>query len=253
MKKNILFTFLLSLVVSIAVAQKSKKKSAESPPSDTAPVTAQPQVTAAQADQNRIGEHFVRKYALAQRWGDYDVAKDALYDLIIEYPENDSIIFSLAYFYFENQKYTSCAVVCNDLLSRNGKNEVALEMSGVSYENLNILDRALQYYETLFLLTNNTVTLYKMASLQFDLKRYAEVLANADILLTKPEAETLKVVFNDEKEQPQEYSLRAALFNLKGMVYSAQADKVNAKKFFEESIKVEPGFLLAKKNLAALK
>ena len=70
---------------------------------------------------------------------------------------------------------------------------------------------------------------------------------------TKPEVETLKVVFNDAENKPKEYNLKAALFNLKGLVYKVQDDKVNAKKYFEDALKLEPEFLLAKQNLAALK
>jgi tetratricopeptide (TPR) repeat protein len=200
-----------------------------------------------------FAEHFGRKYSIASRWGDYDVAKDALYDLITEFPGNDSLIFALAYFYFENQKYPNCAMVCNDLLVRNSRNQAALELSGISYENLNIKDKALQNYESLFLITNSSPTLYKMASLQYDLKRYAEAITNSDILLSKPNLDSMKVVFNDAQDKSKEYSLKAALFNLKGLTYKAQGDAVNAKKFFEEAIKVEPAFEPAKKNLASLK
>jgi len=245
---------IMSVAVTMTFAQR-KNKPAETKPVEPAPA-AQPapeKEPAAKTAQSILGEHYARKYSIAQRWGDYDVAKDALYDLIIEYPGNDSIIFTLAYFYYENQKYPSSAMICKDLLTRDSKNVPALELAGMSYENLNIKDRALQSYESLFLLTNNNSTLYKMASLQYDLKRYKESLTNADILLGKPEADSLKVIFNDAKDLPKEYSIRAALLNLKGLVYKAQEDKVNARKSFEESLKVAPDFDAAKKNLASLK
>lgn len=253
MKKNILLILMMSLAGSMVVAQRTKNKPAEDKPPSAPPAATEAPAAAAPNARDILGEHFARKYSIAQRWGDYDVAKDALYDLIIEYPGNDSIMFTLAYFYFENQKYPSCAMVCKDLLARNTKHLAALEMSAISYENLNINDRALQNYESLFLLTNNNSNLYKMAVLQYELKRYEESMTNADILLTKPEADSLKVVFNDAKGAPQEFKLRAAILNLKGMVYKAQTDKVNARKFFEESIKLEPNFDDAKKNLASLK
>jgi tetratricopeptide (TPR) repeat protein len=123
----------------------------------------------------------------------------------------------------------------------------------LSYESLRIYDRALQNYESLFLLTSSNSMLYKMAVLQYELKRYQETMTNVDILFTKPEADSLKVVFNDAKNQEKEYPLRVALTNLKGMVYQAQGDKVNARKYFEMALKLAPDFVLAKQNLAALK
>jgi tetratricopeptide (TPR) repeat protein len=200
-----------------------------------------------------IIDHYARKYAFAQRWGDYEVSKDALYDLISEFPGNDSLIFQLAYFYYENQKHASCAVVCNDLLARNSKNTAALELSAISYENLGIKDKALQNYESLFLITSNNSMLYKMASLQYDLKRYAESLTNSDILLSKPQTDSLKVVFSDAKNNSKEYPLKAAILNLKGLSYKAQGDTPAARKSFEEALKIDPAFEAAKQNLASLK
>ena len=243
---------LLALVVGLWTGAYAQNKKGATPATTKAqdpvksPAESKPPI-------NILGEHFARKHFVANRWSDDDVAKSALYDLIVEYPNNDSLIFALAKLYYENQKYPSCVMVCNDLLGRNPKNAAILELSGESYENLNINDRALQSYESLFLLTNNNATLYKMASLQNELKRYQETMTNIDILLTKPEVETLKVVFNDAENKPKEYNLKAALFNLKGLVYKVQDDKVNAKKYFEDALKLEPEFLLAKQNLAALK
>lgn len=248
---KLLVSAVLILLSLPAVAQKNKPapaKPAEQTPAQ-APATPNPRAVAADV----LVDHFARKYAFAQRWGDYDVAKDALYDLISEFPGNDSLVFSLAYFYFENQKYASCAVVCNDLLTRSGKNAAALELSAISYENLSLKDKALQSYESLFLMTNSNSTLYKMASLQYDLKRYGESLTNSDILLSKPQSDSLKVVFSDTQNNSKEYPLKAALHNLKGLSYKAQGDAVNARKSFEAALKVDPSFEAAKQNLASLK
>lgn len=249
---KIFITVACALLLSLP-SSAQKGKTPPSKPADTAPPKQEtaPNPRAIAADV--VVDHFARKYAFAQRWGDYDVAKDALYDLIAEYPGNDSLVFSLAYFYYENQKYASCAVVCNDLLARNNKNAAALELSAFSYENLNIKDRALQSYESLFLMTNSNSTLYKMASLQYDLKRYGESLTNSDILLGKPQADSLKVVFNDAGNNPKEYPLKAALHNLKGLSYKAQGDTAKARKSFEDALKIDPAFEAAKQNLASLK
>ena len=253
MKKS-LFAFMIMLIATASLAQATKGKTTSTKPVQATPTKeVQPNQNQGMSIPAVFAEHFGRKYSIATRWGDYDVAKDALYDLITEFPGNDSLIFALSYFYFENQKYANCVVVCNDLLARNSRNQAALELSGISYENLNIKDKALQNYETLFLITNSSSTLYKMASLQYDLKKYTEASTNSDILLSKPNLDSMKVVFNNAQEKSIEYPLRAALLNLKGLTYKAQGDAVNAKKFFEEALKVDATFDPAKKNLATLK
>ncbi len=248
MKKVIILKMVLVLFTSvIAWSQKPKTGQTQTPVKPTE------QKSEAVATTQLIGTHFAKKNSIASRWNDLDVAKDALYDLIVEYPGNDSLIFSLAYFYYEHQNHTSSVLVCQDLLARNPKNAGALELAAIGYENLVIYDRALQNYESLFLLTNNNSTLYKMAFLQYQLKRYLECLTNIDILLAGPEAATLKVTFNDKENKSKEYILKVALLNLKGMVYKDQADKVNAKKFFDEALVEAPDFLPAKQNLESLK
>ena len=256
MKKVIIVHVLIMLSVSSMMAQNQKPASTATKPPATKPQTSQGakgQAGAKQPPVNLIGDHFAKKYSVATRWNDYDVAKDAMYDLIIEYPGSDSLIYALAYFYYENQKYPSSILVCRDLLARNPKNPPVLELAGSSYEALNIYDKALENFESLFLVTNNTLTLYKMAFLQYELKRYPESITNADILLSKPDVDTLKVVFNNVENKPQDYAMKVSLLNLKGMAYKDQSDKENAKKFFEEALQVAPDFLPAKQNLATIK
>lgn len=245
---------ILTLSISV-MGQKGKPAPTKPAPSNQ---TTAPKQTPTQSEITAriLIDHYSRKYSIATRWGDYDEAKDALYDLIAEFPGNDSLIFALAYFYFENQKFANVAVVCNDLLARNSRNGAALELSAVSYENLGIKEKSLQSYESLYLLTSNSATLYKMASLQYDLKRYGEALTNSDILLTKPGIDSLNVQYTDikdNKQTPKEHPLKAALHNLKGLAYKAQGDTANARKSFEEAIKIDPKFEAAKQNLTSLK
>jgi tetratricopeptide (TPR) repeat protein len=253
MKKFTIVSLLLLAVVFIARAQSKKPKPTDTKPQTTATTEQKQEAEPAQAQMSPLAAHFARKYSIATRWNDSEVSKDALYDLITEFPGSDSLIFVLAYSYYENQKYPSSILVCQDLLARNPKDLKVLELSAAGYEALNIMDRALQNYESMFLLTSNSTALYKMAFLQFQLKRFKESITNADILLSKPDAETLKVVFTDATGKEKEYKMKVAVLNLKGMIYKEQADKVNAKKFFDEALAMAPDFTPAKENLAALK
>ncbi len=246
---RVLFTLVL-MAATAAVFAQNQKPAAKPATGTPATTDTKPQQPSA---QNVLVEHFYRKYLTAARWNDDQVAKDALYDLIIQNPNNDSLIFTLAYYYHENNKPASALLVTNDLLQRDPKNLTYLELAAVSSENLGVLDRALQYYESLYLLTNNNGTLYKIAFLQFDLKRFNESSTNADILMGKAESDTLKVVFNDAEGKPKEYPMKASLLNLKGMVAQEQGNKEDAKKHYEGALALAADFIPAKQNLAKLK
>jgi tetratricopeptide (TPR) repeat protein len=254
MKVRVIIFLICSLMVSVASAQT--KKPVKTEPAKPAAQT-EPQAKSeepAKATINPLTEHFYKKYVTALRWNDNEVAKDALYDLIMENPQNDSLIFNLAYYYYENQQYPSAVLVSQQLLARNPKNTAALEISAIGYEYMGVPDRSLQNYESLYLLTNNISTLYKMAFLQYDLKRYAECLTSIDILLTNKDLETTKVVFNDVENKQKEYPMKVAVINLKGLaVQEHLGDKATAKKLYEEALAISPDFVLAKQNLAKVK
>jgi tetratricopeptide (TPR) repeat protein len=193
--------------------------------------------------------HYQQKYATASRWNDMDIARDALYDLIIENPTNDSLIFTLGYFYFQSQKYASSLLIAQDLLVRNAKDEAYLELAAVSAQELGVTDRALQHFESLYLVNSSINTLYQIAFLQYQLKRYTECVATSDNIISKPESATIKVVFNDAQGKQKEYAMKVAVINLKGLVALEKGDKAAAKKLFNDALAIAPDFAPAKENL----
>lgn len=255
---TLLITFSF-LVVSLASAQTAKPTTpATQPktPAATTKPTTKPKpstpATSSKAPANgSLANHYLMKYATAARWNDVDVAKDALYDLIIENPV-DSLIFTLAYSYFEDQKFLSAALVAQDYLNRNPKSVDFLELAAASYEQVGALERSQQAYESLYLLTNATSALYKAAFLQFQLKKYVECSTNIEILLTKEDLDKNTVSFETAEKKQKDYSIRIPLLNLKGLI-AQETDKVAAKKFFEDALILAPDFLPAKQNLEKLK
>ena len=248
---SLVLVFLSLQVFSQAQKQPVKTDTKQPVKTDTKQPTTQ---TETKKQESPLIEHFYKKYITAVQWNDFDVAKDALYDLIIENPLNDSLIYSLAYYYYENQKYVPAVLVSQQLLARNPKSIPALEISAVGYESMGVKDRALQNYESLYLISNTIGTLYKMAFLQYDLKRFTESLATIDILISKTEIDTTKVVFTDAENKSKEYPMKVSLLNLKGLIQLDHfGDKVAARKFFEEALVIAPDFLLAKENLAKVK
>lgn len=255
--RRILLLLLICASVSAIAQRKKKGEDAKAiPPPVAAPAEVKKQETPkadSLAPRDVLTDHFARKYATAVQWNDYDVAKDALYDLIIRNPQNDSLIFDLAVFYYQNRKSASAVLVSNELLARNPKNTTALEINASGLEELGVLDKAIQKFESLYLLTNNMGVMYKMAFLQYRLKRYGEAGTSADILLANKEIASNKITFNGSDGKPKDYDMKVAVLNLKGMLALDQGDKVSAKKYFDQILAVAPDFVLAKEGLAKCK
>jgi tetratricopeptide (TPR) repeat protein len=253
-----ILSLLLTLVLVTSFAQNKKKQKAEAvqpaKPAETevqAPVQTPPPPQEPQLSP--ITEHFLRKYSIATRWNDPDVARDALYDVITENPQNDSLIYSLALSYYDDGKYASAVLISQDLLVRNQKNLSFLELCAASFEGLGLKDKALPHYETMYLLSNSLSALYKMAFLQYDLKRFAECKTNLEILLSKTDLANQKVVFNDAQNNQKEYPMKVSVLNLKGMIAQEEGNKPEAKKLYTEALALAADFLPAKQGLAKLK
>ncbi len=242
---------MITLLTAGAQAQNQPKKPTTQPTQSQGVTPAQP--TEPQRPYNPLIEHFARKNALANRWNDLEQAKDALYDLITENPSNDSLIYVLAVYYFENRNYISSVLIAQDLLTNNPKNVNLLQLAASGYEAIGLRDKALTNYELVYLQNNNSGVLYKMAVLQFELKKLAESKTNVDILLTKQDIDSMKVTVSDEANKQKEFPLKASILNLKGLLAQQANDKVAAKKAFEEALVLAPDFPMAKQNLAKLK
>jgi len=192
-------------------------------------------------------------YALGIKYNDFAIARSSLYDLIAMEPQNDSLLFNLAYLYFDTRQYASSVLVCIDVLARNPNNLGALEISAFSYENLGLKDRALENYEKIYRQNiNDANILYKMAFLQYELKRFNESKINVEILLNNTKIDELKQVFNFDQVEQKEFVMRVPILNLKGLVYKELGDIETAKSSFEEALTLAPDFKLAKENLDAL-
>jgi tetratricopeptide (TPR) repeat protein len=253
MNKLITIALLLLSISVIAQKKKGKEKQPEPVPVATEkPVVKDTVKQQPQPQANPLVDHFIRKYQLATRWSDEQMAKDALYDLIVEGAANDSIVYTMALSYFENRQYAPALLICKDLLPKDPKNINLLEISAASYEGLGLKDKALPNYESIFLLTNNVGVLYKMAALQYETKKYPEAITNLDIILTKPEVQTLKATFNDAQGKPKEYILKVSVLYLKGLI-AQETDKIAARKYYTEALAIAPDFVPAKESLAKLK
>lgn len=190
-------------------------------------------------------------YNLSTQFNDPDVTRMALYHLLMVSGNKTGILDSLALNYYDNQEWISVALVTKENLKLNPDNELALELAGLAYESLGIKDKSLEQYESLFLKNDKTSTLYKVTFLQYELKRFKEALASAEILLNRTDINEQKLFFPKVDKTQQEVSMKSALLNLKGLIAKEEGDIPKAKEYYLEALKGTPGFEIAQKNLQA--
>lgn len=196
--------------------------------------------------------HYSQMYQRALRYNDINVAKNALYNLVSLYPNNDSLLYSLSVLYFQTQQYASAALTSRDVLSLNPNHIGALEVSAFSFEQIGAKEKAIEAYEKLYLQSDDYQSLYKLAFLQYELGRFNEALTNADILLNRKETPELTVTYTGANNEQKEYPIQAALFNLKGLIAKSKNETEEARKFFNQALEIAPEFEMAKENLNSL-
>ena len=191
-------------------------------------------------------------YGAAQKYNDAVVARMALYNILAYNPANTAIMDSLALSYVDQQKYASAVLVCRDVLSIKSDDLLATEIAAVSYEKLGLKDRALPHYEALYLDNQDMGTLYKVAFLQLDLKRYAEAITSADILINSSQSKTLELIFQKNEKENQQISMVAAAYRLRALIEQSKGNKEAAKSYFKKALGIAPDFEVVKQQLASL-
>ncbi len=199
---------------------------------------------------------YMRQYQIymaATKYSDSEIARGALYNMLMLNPAGaNAIADSLAQMYLEENMFASAAILSQDILAGNPNSETAQEVGAYAFEQIGLGDKALPLYESIYLRTNDVVTLYKISLIQFQLGNYVESKTNLDIILSKKEADEVKLYFPGADQQQQEVPLKAAVFNMKGLLAKAKENKEDATKYYKQAILLSPGFQMAIANLQEL-
>ncbi|OIQ38715.1 MAG: hypothetical protein BM563_05520 [Bacteroidetes bacterium MedPE-SWsnd-G1] len=210
-------------------------------------------ISATAMAQNTTGvalEELKMKQAL--KFGDKDVAKGALYNIIAMQGETSTYKDTLAYLYFNKRNFLSCFLVTNDILERNPSNLDILEMNAISLESIGAMERAMEGYEKLLANSNRAFYAYKIAGLQFGINKFEEANISIKKAAQLPEESNVKVSFAVNENYTQDVNLKAAIAYLEGLIAVAQEKKTEAIVAFERAEQFFPGFVLAKSQLDKL-
>lgn len=204
----------------------------------------------AQEQKDTSLEKQVMRQALA--YADTDIATNSIYAIIAKEGANSTYKDSLAYIYYGARNYSSCFMVCTDILSKDGDKQDILEMQAISLESLGAIDKAVQSYAKLTVKSNNNFHAYKMANLYYGLKKYTEGLMAINKAEELKDTGKLNVSYSINKNHSQKVPLKAAIANLKGLIQFALKDNTAAKVSFERAISLHGDFVFAKENLQAV-
>ena len=192
-------------------------------------------------------------YKNALKYNDFQTAVYAAQTIVATEGENSTFKDSLAILYYNTNNAVSCHLMCKELLVKKPTDQTLLELNAVCLSKIGSALDAIGAYESLFSVSKNRYHGYKLAQLQFEIKRLAESMVTINMCLTKTE-EIKKgtVAFKTEKGESQEVPLDAAIQNLKGLVSYELKDSATAKACFDEALKLYPEFETAKANKASI-
>lgn len=191
-------------------------------------------------------------YSKAIMYGDYMVAKNALYSLMAKYPERFNYLDSLTRLYFSVGSYAQCVLTGRDFLSKEPENMMILEMLAISENTLERHKEALADYEKLYAKSKNLFHAYQIAVINYTLKRYEEARIVQDEIINHPKSSKDSLQIMIDSKDAQYIAFKAAAYNLKGVTQKDQRLFNEAKQSFEEALKISPSFRLAKNNLESL-
>lgn len=204
-------------------------------------------VVMAQGKKNKTDSEYLA-YRTALKYGDLPVARNAVMDLIIKYPDKTQWKDTLLAIYGAMGMYEQAILLGEEIIQTKANDTNTLRIVAVSYENLGVLNKAIEYYDKVLALRNDLFFRYKLAICQYGLKRNAESMANVDKIIGDKSVGDQKVNISYESGN-QDVPMLAAALNLGGIIFIDEHKYPEAKFYFESALKLEPNFMLAQNNL----
>jgi tetratricopeptide (TPR) repeat protein len=229
--------FLLSVFALCSLALSAQHKKGKNKNSD--------------ASANSNSDIPMQVYKQAIKYGDVSVAVNSLYILIAQHPDDISYKDSLARIYFQVGSYHQCLRVCDDLINKKPDDTTTLRMMAMSHQSLGNIKEAIADYDKVIKLTGNVYDVYQKAALEYRIKRMQESKISIEIVIAKA-TDNNKIILYSDKDTKQEVPLRAAAYNLYGMIAKEFNDTASAHFLFNQALELSPDFYFAIANLKAL-
>lgn len=185
-------------------------------------------------------------------YNDAQTAINSMHYIVALEGEKSTYKDSLAITYFNIGNYVSSHLLAKELLVSKPNNIQLLEINAVSLQNLNATKDAIDAYEILFSKTKNMAHGYQLAMLQYGIKRLAEAQNTIQQTIQTEDIEKAYIQFAIDKTKNQNVPLKAASYNLQGLIAFELKDNASAKQAFDQALKIMPEFALATQNANAV-
>jgi tetratricopeptide (TPR) repeat protein len=198
--------------------------------------------------------HDSLTYAMALSIGDTNVAINALYQMNVKTPNNTDKLYLLANLYFGKKEYNQCVNVCNLILLQNSKHIKGLRLLAAAYMEDDNAEGAVLVYQQLDSIAPSANNKYQVATILYQKKKFQESLNYLGTIiadsLSRKENMTMTYQNSSKQYLNQNVSTLAAAYNMAGYILLENGDRDRAKSLFEQALKIQPDFQLAKGNLA---
>ncbi|MCS7028268.1 MAG: hypothetical protein NZ519_05825 [Bacteroidia bacterium] len=247
MKKFLLVLFFVVSSCTFLIAQKKKTNT-----SNNAAPSVQNSATSSVKPPKDSVDYDIRVYANAVAMGDFYTAITAIH---YKYAKDSNVkwLDTLSRLYFTGGMVRQAVLSAELVVQKQPNNIAMLELLAMSYSNMGDSKAALAKYEKLFEITQKLYYQYQCAVEEYNLGRVGECEQRVKSIQDNPAAEKEKININvGQNQPPQSVPIKAAALNLLGVLQMKISKNEEAKKSFEESLKLAPDFALAKGNLELL-
>lgn len=204
--------------------------------------------------KQQLLSHYKKVYKAALRNGDLNTAENAVYQQwVLDTANGFSYKDTLLYLYYNGRQYGQAVNVGRELLAKKPDDLTILQITGDAALNVNDLTDALNCDKLVYQKTQDLLTLYKIANIDFSLNKFDECNSAIDHIVADPSSLDKNISVGDGKGGQQQVPFRAAALNMKGVIAKSLKQYDEAKKDFDDALAAFPNFELAKFNIDNLK
>lgn len=208
--------------------------------------------------KNKITEAD-REYVIQQniftqslKFYDFSTAKTALFHMMALRPQETYWMDTLATVYFSEGAYLQSLLVSREILDKKPEDEQVLQILAESESALGLEKEAVKTFEKLWSLTGKVYYQYKIATLQFSLKRMMECGNSLNGILGNAASSREKISISYQDGSSQEVVIAAAALNIGGMLAMEMNQVDEAIALFNQSSQLDASFILPRNNLATI-
>lgn len=202
-----------------------------------------------QAQNNEaMKKHYLKVYNQAVTYNDANAAIGALHN-VVALDSNIAYKDTLSMLYFNTKNYYSALLLSEEVYKAMPANVDAMARTAEAYDELGDPKTATTLFEQVVPKTKNPYHAYKLAVCQYQLKRTAESEISARAVIADTTSKRIGVPFTAIDGSQQAVPVNAAAANLIGVLRMDAKNYAEAKKYFEEALKMFPDFGGAKGNL----